>query len=336
MRIDFSTEDVPLRDRVPLWCDLFTKQMYAYDPGGFPDPRSFRAEVHGHVVGEFALFDEWANHTTDRRTAAHVARTTKEAFYFGRMGHATMWRGAPRSTPDDMLIPAGDFIFTSSEFEFNSVSATSPGLGRLVVIPHKALSPLLAGGRMGRPFVLSADSPLGFLMGSMLDGAKEQLPRLAPEVGEAVLHNLAGLVAIACGASDEGQFRGRQFLRAARLESAKRFVDSHLDEMDLTPAKVAIALGISVRSLHLAFEPTGISFAEYVMKRRLQKCRAALVRPVAARSITDVAFAWGFANLTTFYRAFRREFGVAPGDLRPVPAGAWPTPRCAAGEPILR
>ncbi|MBV9250024.1 MAG: helix-turn-helix transcriptional regulator [Acetobacteraceae bacterium] len=62
--------------------------------------------------------------------------------------------------------------------------------------------------------------------------------------------------------------------------------------------------------------PTGTSFAEHVTRRRLQECRSALERPTAARSITDVAFAWGFANLTTFYRAFRREFGMAPGDLR--------------------
>jgi len=79
---------------------------------------------------------------------------------------------------------------------------------------------------------------------------------------------------------------------------------------------VAQALGISVRSLHLAFEPTGTSFVEHVMRRRLQECRAALERPTPGRSITDVAFAWGFANLTTFYRAFRREFGMAPGNVR--------------------
>ena len=65
-----------------------------------------------------------------------------------------------------------------------------------------------------------------------------------------------------------------------------------------------------------SLEPTGTSFAEHVTRRRLQECRAALERPTAARSITDVAFAWGFANLTTFYRAFRREFGMAPGEVR--------------------
>jgi AraC family transcriptional regulator, positive regulator of tynA and feaB len=35
-----------------------------------------------------------------------------------------------------------------------------------------------------------------------------------------------------------------------------------------------------------------------------------------ARSVTDIAFGWGFSNLTTFCRAFRHKFGMAPGELR--------------------
>jgi len=49
-------------------------------------------------------------------------------------------------------------------------------------------------------------------------------------------------------------------LRAARLEAAKRHIDQHLAEPGLTPTGTAAALGISVRHLHLLFEPTGISF----------------------------------------------------------------------------
>jgi transcriptional regulator GlxA family with amidase domain len=74
---------------------------------------------------------------------------------------------------------------------------------------------------------------------------------------------------------------------------------------------------MSLRSLHLLFEPTGVSFARYVLHRRLQECHATLASPVHAnRSVTDIAFAWGFNSLTTFYSAFQREFGMAPGEVR--------------------
>ena len=158
-----------------------------------------------------------------------------------------------------------------------------------------------------------AKSGLRALAISYLDGVGELLGSLSDaEAGQAadIFRQLVG-VAGAAAASDETDVPG-----ADRLERIKRYVDLHLTEMDLTPAKVAKALCISVRSLHLAFEPTGTSFAEHVTRRRLQECRTALERPGPVRSVTDVAFAWGFANLATFYRAFRREFGVAPGGVR--------------------
>jgi AraC-like DNA-binding protein len=144
-----------------------------------------------------------------------------------------------------------------------------------------------------------------------------QVPLLSPELGDAVLQNLCGLVALACGASEEGHFNAQLSLRAARLEGAKRYIDQHLAEPALTPAGTAAALGISVRQLHLLFEPTGISFAQYVARRRLLQCRAALTSPVGAgRSVADIAFGWGFNSLATFYRAFEREFGLPPAALR--------------------
>ena len=124
-------------------------------------------------------------------------------------------------------------------------------------------------------------------------------------------------MALACGASDEGRWSGRESLRAARLEAAKRYIDQNLAEPDLTPASTAAAIGISLRQLHLLFEPTGTSFAQYVARRRLLQCRAALTSPTSTRrSVADIAFGWGFNSLATFYRAFEREFGLPPTALR--------------------
>jgi AraC-like DNA-binding protein len=105
----------------------------------------------------------------------------------------------------------------------------------------------------------------------------------------------------------------------ARLEGAKRHIHENLAEPHLTPASTAAALGISVRHLHLLFEPTGISFAQYVLRQRLRQCRAAFTSPMGTRrSVADIAFGWGFNSLATFYRAFEREFGLPPAALRAV------------------
>jgi AraC-like DNA-binding protein len=36
--------------------------------------------------------------------------------------------------------------------------------------------------------------------------------------------------------------------------------------------------------------------------------------------VADIAFGWGFNSLATFYRAFEREFGLAPTALRAMAA----------------
>ena len=37
------------------------------------------------------------------------------------------------------------------------------------------------------------------------------------------------------------------------------------------------------------------------------------------RAVTDIAYAWGFGSLSSFYRAFHAAFGAAPGDCRAAP-----------------
>jgi AraC-like DNA-binding protein len=320
MRLHFSTDDVPLGDREQFCRDVFATQVMRVTPSDRPDLGRFRAHLDAQVVGRFILIDFQTPHRTGGRTAADARQDNSDRFQLRRVRCEEIYTAAPtRSRSEELRLAPGDFYVSSCEwpYEWETQDGTSAsGL----VIPRAVLSPLIAGGRLTGPVVIPARSPLGTLVEAAFGAVNTQAPLLPPALGDAVLQNLSRLVALACGTSEEGRWSGSDALRVARLEAAKRHIEQHLDEPDLTPAHIAAALGISVRTLHLAFEPTGTSFAEHVTRRRLQECRSALERPTATRSITDVAFAWGFSNLTTFYRAFHREFGMAPGQLRPLAA----------------
>ncbi len=64
--------------------------------------------------------------------------------------------------------------------------------------------------------------------------------------------------------------------RAHRLQAVRQFIEDNLHRDNLTPAAVAQALGISLRQLHMLFEPTGQSFSRYLLTRRLEAARAEL------------------------------------------------------------
>jgi AraC-like DNA-binding protein len=316
MQVHFSTDDIAPRDRVRSWCDYFAKQAHSITPSETPNPGTFRAEANGSIAGEFALLDIKSGFGRVQRTAADVAKDKTEAFFVRRFRVPVTWRAAPRSTPVDLIHEPGDFCVSSTEWQFDAESK-GPASFEMLIIPQAALSPLITGGRLECPFRLSSASPLGSLLGAAMDAAKAQAPLLPDELGEAVLRNLCSLVALTCSASHEGTEQTRDSLHSSRRAAVKRYVDVHLADPSLTPASAAAALGISVRQLHRLFEPDNITFARYVSRQRLLRCRDTIAGATGTgRSVVDIAFGWGFNSMATFYRAFVSEFGAPPAMVR--------------------
>ena len=317
-QVRFSTDHQPSGDRVRSWCDYFSRQVHSITPGEIPDPGTFHAEASGSVAGQFALLDINSGLQRVRRTAADIAKDKAEAFFIRRFRRPATWRAGPVSTPVDLIYEPGDFCVSSAEWRFDEESK-GPASFDMLVIPQAALSPLLAGGRLACPFRLPGASPLGALLGAALDAAKAQTPLLSDELSEAVLRNLCGLVMLACNASNEDSVSGRDSLRSAQFEAVKRHIDLHIADSGLTPASTAAALGISVRQLHRLFEPSGSTFARYILRQRLLRCRDTIAGATGTgRSVVDIAFGWGFNSMATFYRAFASEFGSPPTVLRPA------------------
>ncbi len=90
------------------------------------------------------------------------------------------------------------------------------------------------------------------------------------------------------------------------------YIDAHLSDPALSARNAARALGMSVRSLHLALAPSGDSFSLLVQRRRLDACLAWLRRPDRDETIAGIAFACGFNSLSSFYRAFQRCYKTCP------------------------
>jgi AraC-like DNA-binding protein len=95
------------------------------------------------------------------------------------------------------------------------------------------------------------------------------------------------------------------------------YIDSHLSESSLGPVEIASSVGISVRHLHRLFLVTGGTLGEYIRGRRLRGCRADLANPqIRERTITEIAFFWGFSDSAHFSHSFRKEFGISPRVFR--------------------
>ena len=104
----------------------------------------------------------------------------------------------------------------------------------------------------------------------------------------------------------------RAVLRAAILGHVR----GRLGDPSLSVSSVCRRFGISPRTLHAAFADAERTFAATVRRLRLERCAALLADPATPSTITDIAASAGFDDPASFSRAFRREFGCTPSDVR--------------------
>lgn len=97
-----------------------------------------------------------------------------------------------------------------------------------------------------------------------------------------------------------------------------RRVKSVLDEQYRDPPSVhelAATVGLSSSRLaHLFREEVGMSIRSYVVTRRLQVASMLIIQ--TDERISQIAYGVGFNDVSNFNHAFKKRYGVSPGEYR--------------------
>jgi AraC-like DNA-binding protein len=156
---------------------------------------------------------------------------------------------------------------------------------------------------------IEASSPVGALLGSWMttlaDDVIERGTEPLASCIDTTLDVLASTIAVRAretAASPKDEF----------LSCVMRYMEQRLDDPELTPVAIADRFGVSVRCLQRAFNERQLTVAGWCRARRLAKCRAELADPRSRRTVTDIAFSWGFSDAAHFSRLFKETFGVSP------------------------
>jgi AraC-like DNA-binding protein len=94
---------------------------------------------------------------------------------------------------------------------------------------------------------------------------------------------------------------------------ARLYIEQHLRTPDLTPCSIASKLKLSPRYLRMIFASGDETVSTYILRRRLEECARQIEDPRCSdRSITEIAFSWGFNSAPHFTRSFRERYGTSP------------------------
>jgi AraC-like DNA-binding protein len=107
----------------------------------------------------------------------------------------------------------------------------------------------------------------------------------------------------------------RDPIAAVLIERAHQIIQARLFDPTLGAKTLRRELGVSRSRLYRLFEPFG-GVVHYIQHRRLLDAHAALADPNDQRRIIEIAEQRCFNDGTEFSRAFRREFGCSPSDVR--------------------
>jgi AraC-like DNA-binding protein len=187
-----------------------------------------------------------------------------------------------------------------------------------VRIPRQTLLALVpkAEDLSARP--ISAEPSLISLLAHTLDLAAAFNAQVDPLAREALSRHIFDLIALVLGVGgDTGQQAKERGLAVAKLAAMKTDVLARLADPKLSVNEAAARHKVSVRYVQKLFEQSGTTFTQFVLEQRLLMVRRQLINALnRARSVSEIAYACGFGDLSHFNHAFRRRFGASPSEVR--------------------
>lgn len=119
------------------------------------------------------------------------------------------------------------------------------------------------------------------------------------------------IITRSCPVPDDVRFKdGSSDSDTRKIAPAIEYVNRMLTRK-ITQSQAAHACDMNVWQFSRKFKKLyGMTFQEYVVRRRMQEAMRLLKNPSAA--VTDVCFAVGYTDLSYFTRTFRRYIGTSP------------------------
>ncbi len=280
----------------------------------FKSERPFEARIESMNFADGSVGRVRMSPLVTVRTKENIANSTVDGIYanFVMTGELNVEQAGrvSRAGPGDLVLydtaepvkstGRPDSLYEDLSFLISKASLSAVGNSgatfRNILLPRRSMIGPLAG-------------VLGLMSEHLLSASAEELTALF-EACVVLLPLAAGGFANALNDNEEPKSRDlkREILY---------FVNQQLSSERLSAEQVATHFGICPRYVHKIFASLGTTFSSYIAQKRLERIHADLISSRCRHeSIFSVAYRWGFMNLSTFIRLFKKRYGCTPSEFR--------------------
>ncbi len=305
----FSTEDVPLRERGSWWREV--------------------------ICREYAQVDITSSLTTDFRSETTIYPWQRMQVSQIRSSGISIRRlpTEPHTVSQDgyfaVLLLSGEYLLEQDGREvflkpgdMTLYDATRPhrvhcpkDFSKLIIsIPRFVLRERIAAIEHCTARRIPGDSGIGAVTSSFLRSTIGTAGTLPCEdyhiLGDQAL-DLLTLASVSVRPADFHLSRSQSL----SLHRVRQFIEKNLQNPDLDTEMIAAGTGYSPRYLRKLFAEEGSTLMRHILHLRLDRCRRdIMIRHRTRLYLTEIAFRWGFNDLSHFSRSYKSRFGVAPRD----------------------
>ncbi len=302
----FSTHPLRAQDQRQAWAEWFQPvfDVQGEDTGG----AEFIAEYSVWNFGDVAL--TWVSAPAARtvRTTTHLRRSPMDHWVisYSRTGTTTV----ATNGLEFKARPGVPFVWSLGQPSDSSRAASE----RLqLYLPRDSFSDI--AGSLDNAIGSMLDTGSGQLLADYLLLLKRSLPNLTPDEAARLPQAIRAMAAACVAPSADRSASALPQIQLAILEKVRRAVSRNLYSPSLAPDKLCRETAMSRSQLYRVLESEG-GVTRYIQHRRLSQSFAILSDVSNDSSIADVGASLCFHDPSSFTRAFKREFGVTPMDVR--------------------